>query len=360
MSLNRYPVVCVIPSLNPDESLLKVIENLIQVGITDIVIVDDGSRKECEIIFSEAKNLGATVIKHAVNKGKGAALKTAFNYYFNNYNVSYYKGVVTADADGQHLATDIKKIADILIDNDNSARRMILGTRDFNEKNVPFKSRNGNKITTVVFEVLFGKKINDTQTGLRGISNQFLKRCVDLPQNRFEYEINMLIDAVKNNVIIEEAFIRTVYIDGNRETHFRPFADSFKIYAVMFSAFFRYTCSGMISWMIDQALFYLFVNIILSTINSEISIIVSTIVARVVSSLLNYVINSRFVFEEKNRRSFFRYYILCACQMVISAICVAALYYISNVNSSLLKIIIDAIIFFVNYRVQQKWVFSNK
>ena len=215
MSLNRYPVVCVIPSLNPDESLLKVIENLIQVGITDIVIVDDGSRKECEIIFSEAKNFGATVIKHAVNKGKGAALKTAFNYYFNNYDVNYYKGVVTADADGQHLATDIKKIADILIGSDKSAMRMILGTRDFNEKNVPFKSRNGNKITTVVFEVLFGKKINDTQTGLRGISNQFLKRCVDLPQNRFEYEINMLIDAVKNNVIIEEAFIRTVYIDGN-------------------------------------------------------------------------------------------------------------------------------------------------
>lgn len=358
MSLNKYPVVCIIPSLNPDNSFLKILNDLFHIGITDIVVVDDGSRDECKIFFAEAKKIGATVLTHEVNRGKGAALKTAFNYYFHNYDADYYKGVVTADADGQHLATDIKKAADALIDSEKDMY-MVLGTRNFNDEIVPFKSRNGNKITTFVFELLFGRRINDTQTGLRGISNSFLKRCVNLRQNRFEYEINMLIDAVKNDVIIEEVPISTVYIDGNRETHFRPFADSFKIYSVMFNAFLRYACSGIVSWILDQVLFLVLVTFIFRSMNNEIAIILATIIARIVSSLANYFINSRFVFEGKNNNSFFRYYTLCICQMLISATCVALVHYVSNVNSSLIKIVIDALIFFVNYRIQQKWVFNN-
>ena len=361
MEQKKYPVVCIIPSLNPDELFLETVNKLIQVGFTDIIVVDDGSKPECKYYFTEAQKLGVIILTHEINKGKGAALKTAFNYYLNHFDITYYKGIVTADADGQHLATDIRETADRLINSNKNDMCMVLGTRDFSDKIVPFKSRNGNKITTVVFKLLFGKYINDTQTGLRGISNAFLEKCIHLKQNRFEYEINMLIEAVRNRIEIVEVPISTVYFDGNRETHFRPFADSFKIYSVMFRSFICYAGSGLISWIIDQTLFYLLVNFAFKLTNHEMEIIFSTMIARLVSSLVNYSINRNYVFGKKDtEKTLLKYYVLCISQMIISAGGVAALYYFSNINSSILKIIVDTIIFFVNYRIQQAWVFKTK
>lgn len=233
----NIPVVVIIPSLNPDENLVKTVKNIIVQGFEKIIIVDDGSKSECQCFFEELSNLTQVqIIHHDINKGKGAALKTAFTYYLHNYDQKTYTGVVTADADGQHLAEDIYKNAlrlhnEILV---GETDVLVLGTRDFDNPIVPFKSKSGNKITTTIFKILYGKRINDTQTGLRGISNDYLKRCLKLQGERFEYEINMLIDAVVCGVKILEEQITTVYLNNNRETHFNPIKDSIKIYKVMF------------------------------------------------------------------------------------------------------------------------------
>ena len=176
------------------------------------------------------------MLRHARNFGKGRALKTGFNYFLNRWeDDEQIKGIITVDSDGQHLTTDVVNVSNAL--NEAQQPTLCLGTRDFNYDFVPFKSKFGNKTTTSVFAFLYGKKINDTQTGLRGISKDLICEYLDLAGERFEYEFNMLMQATRSNHMINEVTIQTVYIDNNSETHFRPLQDSWKIYKVMLGGF---------------------------------------------------------------------------------------------------------------------------
>lgn len=362
MDQNLFPVVALIPSLNPDEKLPQTVKGLFAAGFSHVLLIDDGSRQACQPIFEELALLpGCTVLHHEVNKGKGRALKTGFQYYLENFDQTVFAGVVTADADGQHLPEDIYQSALPLLD-PKKKYALTLGTRNFDEEQVPFKSRNGNKITTIVFKLLYGKLINDTQTGLRGIANRYLPVCLELKGERFEYEINMLIDAARRKLKMVEVPIQTVYFDNNRETHFHPVKDSIRIYRVMLASFFRFACSGLISFLADQGLFALFEKLILSGLLAVYSIPLATLVARVLSSLLNYSLNRAYVFESKNtgKEAILRYYILCAVQLVASAACVTLLHTLTKGNASLLKLLVDTVLFLFSYRIQQSWVFKQK
>ena len=223
-----------IPSLNPPESFLGYVEELIENGFDTIIVVDDGSDKKHRSIFEEISlHKECTVIRHAVNLGKGRGLKTGFNYYLNA--ITNKKGLITVDSDGQHLARDVVKMNNLMIA--SGGYSLFLGCRDFDSKNVPFKSRFGNKLTTWVFRLLYGCRISDTQTGLRGFTNDILPTFMTLAGERFEYETNMLIAAVHNKIRIGEIPIETVYIDGNSETHFHAVWDSLKIYKFPYSKF---------------------------------------------------------------------------------------------------------------------------
>ena len=319
MEFSVYPVVAVIPSLNPDKKLIDTVHGLVETGFTDIILVDDGSREECQSTFRTLENLPeCQVLHHDTNRGKGCALKTAFSYYLTHFDQEKYCGVVTADADGQHLPKDIRKTAQALVE---CCGGIYLGSRDFDEKEVPFKSRNGNKITTYVFYLLYGKLIHDTQTGLRAISNDFLTHCVKIRGDRFEYEIRMLVDAVTQNIYIQEVPIQTVYFNDNRETHFHPVMDSLRIYRVMLGTFLRFTGSGLLCMLLDQGLFAVFQWLLFAAMKPAWSIPLSTLLARAISSYLNFTLNRSIVFEKDRRQSaFFRYYELCIGQMAASAL----------------------------------------
>lgn len=366
-----FPVVAVIPSLNPDDKLPQTVDGLFRVGFTDIILVDDGSRPDCKPIFDAlGERSGCTVLHHGENRGKGRALKTAFAYYLEQFDPGVYSGVVTADADGQHLPEDIYQTAKTLCTSEDIDGQMCLkekdtfalGTRNFDEEIVPFKSRNGNKITTMVFQLLYGRLIHDTQTGLRAIPNRFLPVCLATKGERFEYEINMLIEAVNRKMNIVEVPIQTVYFDSNRETHFHPVKDSVRIYRVMFGSFLRFTCSGLLSMLVDQGLFALLQKLIFAGLSVQISIPLSTLIARVCSSYLNYSMNRVYVFDSgKGDRLFLiRYYILCVLQMAASAAGVTVLHAITRVDPSLWKLVVDTLLFFVSYRVQRTWVFRKR
>ena len=368
MAVPSVPVVAVIPSLNPDDKLLSTVHGLQAQGFDQIILVDDGSRAACRTIFDRLEAEGCRVLHHERNRGKGRALKTAFAAYLQSYDLSHYAGVVTADADGQHLPEDIRKTAEALVEStvrEQSAPprgHLALGTRNFDEPQVPFKSRNGNKITTEVFQLLYGKRINDTQTGLRAISNAFLRTCLEVKGERFEYEINMLIAAVRAKVDICEVLIQTVYFDDNRETHFHPVKDSLKIYGVMLGSFLRFTCSGLLSVVVDQGLFALLQKLVFRALPAEQAILWATLLARAVSSLLNYSMNRSLVFQETGGagKSLVRYYGLCVCQAVVSAFAVAAIHTLTRLDPSVGKLLVDTVLFFISYRIQQSWVFRKE
>ena len=351
--------ILIIPSLNPDKNFLNLLEEfenkIAEEKINaSIVVVNDGSSENFNNIFEKVKDKDIVVLQHAINLGKGRALKTAFNYVLNE--VKNLKSVVTADSDGQHLIEDIILCLKCSNENQNT---LILGTRNFKKNlktigngggKVPFRSKLGNRLTSLVFKYLLGLKISDTQTGLRAFSKNQVKDFLKVKGERFEYETNMLIDNKNLGYKFKEIPINTVYIKNNKSSHFNPVRDSITIYLL----FFKYIVVSLLSFILDISLFGIFKAFKFTIINA-------TIIARILSSILNYTLNKNKVFKSFNKKSLIKYYILVVIQMFISGYSVKFLHKIFvNKNVIFLKIIIDLIIFIVNYYIQREWVFTRR
>lgn len=342
--------VCVIiPAYNPDEKIfLEFIEKLNK-EFSKILVVNDGSSEECASVFKKIEEMNIKLVKHSVNLGKGRALKTAFNEVLNTYPECI--GSVCADCDGQHSIEDIKKCVHELENNKNS---LIIGARDFNKSNVPARSKFGNKITRGIFKIFIGLSITDTQTGLRAISNNLMRLFMNVKGERYEYETNMLIECKNQDINIVEVPINTIYIEENRTSKFNPIKDSISIYKM----FAKYIFSAVSSFVIDIALFKLFL-MIFNNANLVNSIICSTIISRIISSLYNFIINGKVVFKNINKSSLIKYVILVIVQMFVSAFAVEYLSKIIKINTVIIKIFVDAVIFMVNFVVQREFVFKK-
>lgn len=353
-----YNNILLIPSLNPDRSLIDYVEKLTSAGFHRIVIVDDGSRDELKWIFTTLKEeYDCSLITHEVNCGKGKALKRGFAFIEEEYGAcADYHGVITADSDGQHTVTDVIKLNDLL---DRAIEpTLFLGSRNFDLDIVPQKSKKGNKITSRVFKLLYGKYIGDTQTGLRAISREYAKEYSTLSGDRFEYEMNMLIYATRQRHNIVEESIETVYINNNSETHFRPFVDSVKIYRLILGGFFKYIISSVSSVLLDQGLANLFYFVILHEPFS------SKALARIISAVFNFTMNRKLVFESKGKvgAEAVRYLILCVLQLIVSATSVWALTTMfSSVKwvFAVFSLLVDAVLALISFRIQSAWVFKK-
>ncbi len=224
-------IVAIIPAYNPDHELVKVVKCLHETGCNNIVVVNDGSCQKTESVFKELSNENVVILDHQINCGKGASLKTAFSYILNNNKYLHFSGVVTIDADGQHLVSDVKRVIARFLE---KPTLLVLGSRNFNQ-NVPVKSKIGNMFTRSVFKVFTGRYLQDTQTGLRVIPMHFLKELMGIKAKRYEFELEMLIKACyKKQMPIEEVNIDTIYIDNNTGSNFQPVKDSIAIYSVFF------------------------------------------------------------------------------------------------------------------------------
>ena len=136
----------------------------------ELILVDDGSGEAYACFFARAeRDYGCRVLRHAVNQGKGRALKTAFNFCLQEFAGA--AGVITADSDGQHSPECILACAEALLAHPEA---LILGCRCFEGEDVPARSEFGNKCTRMVMKYLTGITVSDTQTGLRGIPAFFM------------------------------------------------------------------------------------------------------------------------------------------------------------------------------------------
>ncbi|WP_327003335.1 glycosyltransferase family 2 protein [Dactylosporangium sp. NBC_01737] len=186
------------------------------------VVVDDGSGPASARMLRDAEDLGCTVLRHDTNRGKGAALKTGFRHIAEAHPGH---AVVCADPDGQHHVADILRVAEHV----DVSGRMVLGVRRF-EGRVPLRSRFGNTVTRLLFRAATGCAVQDTQTGLRGYPADLLGWLCEVPGERFEYEMNVLLHAARADRPIAETVITTTYIGDNGASHFGSIADSARVY----------------------------------------------------------------------------------------------------------------------------------
>lgn len=348
--MNQFAII--IPAYKPDQKCLNTVEKIIDTGFDRVIIVDDGSGTEYKHIFNSLETFEeVTVLKHAVNKGKGRALKTAFRYILTNQFP--FEAVITADADGQHLASDMVKLSEQLLE---TPYKVVLGARDFSKKEIPFRSRFGNRFTRLLFRLSTGTVLTDTQTGLRGIPVKYLPQLLEIKGERFEYEMNMLASLRKNEVEVTEVTIETVYIDDNKSSHFNPLRDSYHIYKI----FIFYGLSGGASFVLDIGLYWIFIQLLREPA-PILFIIMATIAARILSSLFNYYINRNKVFKQGSRKSLIRYFALAAFIMLTSAGSVHLLYaeWLGR-GEVILKILVDTILFIFGFVAQRAWVFRKE
>ena len=336
--------VVLIPALKPSASLLDVIDALVmRQEVAGVVVINDGSPPDYDAVFQDAASRPkVTVLRHAVNLGKGAGLKTGINHFLCAFPADAV--LVTADADGQHLPDDIMAVAAAAAGKPDT---LVLGSRAFSG-DVPLRSRFGNDVTRGVFRFLIGQKIQDTQTGLRAIPRVLMPELLRVKSRGYEFELQMLIIAAQRRVPVESVTIQTVYLDNNASSHFNPLKDSMRIYFV----FLRFMSSSLVASALDFVIFS-------AVFSATHRLATSMIAARVVSASLNFAINKSYVFH--NRAVWWRSFAGFAVQetllgtlswlLIRSLVARGWIAYVA-------KLAVESVLFMCSFAVQRDLIFT--
>ena len=354
--------IVVIPAYEPPSSFIDYVSTLLENGINEIIVVNDGSNNNYQHVFDAIKQFdNVTVLEYPDNKGKGYALKHAFKHVFDNYDENLV--IVTADCDGQHCVNDVLSLSATASEHPNA---LVLGSRDFSKHNVPPRSRFGNLNTRRLFKLLYGIKIADTQTGLRAFDSSILINMLKISGDRFEYEMNMLIVLFKQNIHFIEVPIETIYNkkadDVEKRSHFKTFSDSIKVYNVLFKNVQTYLLAVIISGLIELSVFalcqyYLFAKLF---IKPYLVTLLATVTARIISSIVNFFMNYKLVFAGKSKSSAIRYYTLWLGLLTCSYLLTNLFGNVLKLPILVFKLITDLALSIASYRIQTVWVFPHK
>lgn len=339
--------IIIIPSYQPSERMVTFVKELSK-HFKMIMVVDDGSGITYRPVFKKIEQISnCKVLYHAVNQGKGRALKTAFNECLKKKQV-VLNGIITADGDNQHKLEDILRVSDKM---DSNPDAIVLGCRSFKDNTIPVRSRLGNNVSKFLYHCLCGVNVSDTQTGLRGIPFQYLGTFCGVEGERYEYETNMLIVAEKNGIRFTEVPIETIYENGNKESHFNPIRDSIKVYLVVF----RYCFSSVLAVLIDYTVFAF-------SIKADLSIFLATYLARLCSALVNFFVNRNVVFKNKGNfvLQFVKYILLVFFSGTASGILITYITEYVSLPITMTKAIVESVLFFVNYCIQKNFIFTNR
>lgn len=338
-------LVLLIPAYQPAPGLPSLVRNILDAtrGIIDrAVILNDGSAPRCDAIFTELQSIDRVhVIAHAINLGKGAALKTGFNFILTTWPT--VTGIVTADADGQHLPADIATTARA---HTASPEALILGSRAF-QGEVPLRSRIGNLLTRSIFRLFTGLALRDTQTGLRVWPRAQCLEALRLPFNGYEFEFEHLVKASRTS--IREVPIATVYEEGNKSSHFNPVRDSFRIYFV----FLRYSASAMLAAVLDSTVF----SLVLWRTGD---LLISQVAGRSLATVVAFFVLRHIVFRstEQAWKSLLRFLTLVVISGAVSLRLIEALVE-GGVSPLSAKLLAEGTLFVANFAVQRTLIFRR-
>ena len=218
--------ICVIiPVYNSENLIANVLKSVLQYT-ENVIIVNDGSTDETlEVVLNSIRakhSHGIQIVTYGKNKGKGYALQQGFKRALE----LGFTHAITMDADGQHLAGDLEIMTKV---SENKPNALIIGTRKFDNPNMPQGNRFANNFSNFWFTVQTGKRLPDTQTGFRVYPLQKIgKMC--LFTNRYEAELEILVRSAWRNISIVSQPINVYYPPVNeRLSHFRRGKDFFRI-----------------------------------------------------------------------------------------------------------------------------------
>lgn len=198
-------VLALIPAYNEEERVANVITTACE--YLPVLVVDDGSKDETSAVAAEA---GAKVLVQTPNQGKGAALLRGFRHALDEG----YDAVVTLDADGQHDPHEIPLFLEAF-----RLRKadLIIGARDF--RKMPQPRKTSNTLGTWMFSWALGQHIPDNQSGYRLVSRRLMEAMFHSKEGMWEFEVDMIIQAVNGGMLLDWVPIRTIY--AGEKSHIR-------------------------------------------------------------------------------------------------------------------------------------------
>lgn len=191
----------IIPIYNESKVIKDIVKNLLDLGYENIVVVDDGSTDKTGDVI---KKLPVIYIKHPINRGKGAAVKTGMEIA-KELNA---ESIITMDGDGQHSSGDIKKMTESLKDGCDVA----LGSRSLSSKDMPLKKIIANYIGNFTTWVFYGLWVSDSQSGFRAYSKKAIS-LIETKSDRYEYDGEVLSEIKRHKLSFAEVPIKTVYTE---------------------------------------------------------------------------------------------------------------------------------------------------
>ena len=344
--LTTRPVV-LIPAYKPAPILPDLVGELMRSGqIEAVIVVNDGSGPEYQHISNSVRRIEkAHLLDHIINLGKGAALKTGLNYAACMF--PGHVGVVTADADGQHSVKDILATAAELAANPDS---LILGVREFGSQ-VPFRSKVGNVLTRHIMRLVTGQNLADTQTGLRGIPMDFIPELMRSRASGYDFELDMLLTCKRAVRKISEIPIDTIYIEGNKSSHFNPVLDSMRIYFL----FLRFASVSLLTAGLDNLVFVLAFLVWPNVVGCQ-------AVSRLCAGLFNYYASKTGVFHSRVRHAIAlpKYWLSVVVAGALSYLLLTNLVSLLEISVVSAKIAAETIMWAFSFIVQRELVFAQK
>jgi glycosyltransferase involved in cell wall biosynthesis len=322
------------------------VREILSFPFRQVVIVDDGSGAEFSDTLARLERMErVTVLRHAVNMGKGAALKTGINHVCVTFRDVL--GIVTVDADGQHSVPDVASVAGALVSNPSCA---VLGVRRFTS-DVPLRSYVGNRITRTLLRLLVGMDLADTQTGLRGVPIGLAPSLLELRSQHYEFELETLVLLKHRRTEIIQVPISTIYEEGNRSSHFHPLIDSGKIYFVLL----RFTLASLVTAAFDNVIFFMMLF-------SGSSILGSQATSRFFGLFLNYVLVKNFVFysDQTHLRVFPKYLAAVLGFGFISYGMIIFLVTEAGWAIFPAKVLVETLSYIANFAVQRELIFRGR
>ena len=347
MGANSASVVPIlIPAFQPGDALVSLVEDLLRLTVNPILVVDDGSGPEYARCFDRAaSDTRVQLLRHAVNLGKGAGLKTGMNQALVRFPECV--GVVTADADGQHQPEDIVRVAERLREHPQS---LVMGVRAFTGA-VPLRSRAGNELTRALMHFLIGQRLTDTQSGLRGVPAALIPHLLRMKSSGYEFELDMLIACKHQGFPVIEEPVRTVYLDGNKSSHFHPILDSMRIYFLLL----RFSTLSLLTAIVDNLVFacafYLTGNRALSQT-----------AGRLVAMTFNYTGARNLVFHSRQHHALVlpKYVAVVALNGIVSYELIGMIHSHFGVAIISAKLLAEGLLFFINFRVLRDLIFTSR
>jgi glycosyltransferase involved in cell wall biosynthesis len=197
-------VIILIPAYNEAKVIAEVIADIKKKGYKHILVVDDGSS---DGTYQVAKTAGAVAVRHFLNRGKGAAIKTGLEAA----KLLHADIVVTIDGDGQHDPAEIKTLTAEL----DKGKDIVLGSRSFNSGAMPLFNRLANRFGNIITWLIYGLWVNDSQSGFRAFSHKAL-HTLNTSSDRYDYDSEVIQQIAQHKLSFIEVPISVRYTEYSK------------------------------------------------------------------------------------------------------------------------------------------------